>query len=272
MLGSVAEAEDIVQDVWLRWHAAAREAIDNAEAWLVAVTTRHSIDRLRAAKLQREHYAGIWLPEPQITEPPATPEEVTERADDVSVAFLMLLERLSPEARAAFLLREVFDADYPELARIIGKTEAACRQLVSRAKAQLREARPRQSVPREIHRRLLRAFAHAIEHGDFAAIHAMLSEDATLVGDGGGRVQSFPEPLFGGKRIAQLFYAAFLRYGKGVRLDLVMLNGEWAFLRFIDGKLESAQTFDIEDERIVRIQVQRNPDKLERIAARYGNA
>jgi RNA polymerase sigma-70 factor (ECF subfamily) len=143
---------------------------------------------------------------------------------------------------------------------------------VSRAKAQLREARPRQSVPREIHRRLLRAFAHAIEHGDFAAIHAMLSEDATLVGDGGGRVQSFPEPLFGGKRIAQLFYAAFLRYGKGVRLDLVMLNGEWAFLRFIDGKLESAQTFDIEDERIVRIQVQRNPDKLERIAARYGNA
>jgi RNA polymerase sigma-70 factor (ECF subfamily) len=272
MLGSVAEAEDIVQDVWLRWHAAAREAIDNAEAWLVAVTTRHSIDRLRAAKLQREHYAGIWLPEPQITEPPATPEEVTERADDVSVAFLMLLERLSPEARAAFLLREVFDADYPELARIIGKTEAACRQLVSRAKAQLREARPRQSVPREIHRRLLRAFAHAIEHGEFAAIHAMLSEDATLVGDGGGRVQSFPEPLFGGKRIAQLFYAAFLRYGKGVRLDLVMLNGEWAFLRFIDGKLESAQTFDIEDERIVRIQVQRNPDKLERIAARYGNA
>jgi RNA polymerase sigma-70 factor (ECF subfamily) len=272
MLGSVAEAEDIVQDVWLRWHAAAREAIDNAEAWLVAVTTRHSIDRLRAAKLQREHYAGIWLPEPQITEPPATPEEVTERADDVSVAFLMLLERLSPEARAAFLLREVFDADYPELARIIGKTEAACRQLVSRAKAQLREARPRQSVPREIHRRLLRAFAHAIEHGDFAAIHAMLSEDVTLVGDGGGRVQSFPEPLFGGKRIAQLFYAAFLRYGKGVRLDLVMLNGEWALLRFIDGKLESAQTFDIEDERIVRIQVQRNPDKLERIAARYGNA
>jgi len=272
MLGSVAEAEDIVQDVGLHWHAAAREALDNAAAWLVAVTTRHSIDRLRAAKLQREHYAGIWLPEPQITEPPATPEEVTERADDVSVAFLMLLERLSPEARAAFLLREVFDADYPELARIIGKTEAACRQLVSRAKAQLREARPRQSVPREIHRRLLRAFAHAIEHGDFAAIHAMLSEDATLVGDGGGRVQSFPEPLFGGKRIAQLFYAAFLRYGKGVRLDLVMLNGEWAFLRFIDGKLESAQTFDIEDERIVRIQVQRNPDKLERIAARYGNA
>ncbi|SAK69600.1 sigma-24 (FecI-like) [Caballeronia calidae] len=272
MLGSVAEAEDIVQDVWLRWHASAREAIENAEAWLVAVTTRHSIDRLRAAKVQREHYAGIWLPEPHITEPPATPEEVTERADDVSVAFLMLLERLTPEARAAFLLREIFDTDYPEVASIIGKTEAACRQLVSRAKAQLREERPRHSVPREIHRRLLHAFARAVEHGDFAAIHAMLAEDAMLVGDGGGRVPSFPQPLMGGKRIAQLFYAAFLRHGKGVRLQLVMLNQQWALLRFIDGKLESAQTYDIEDERIVAIQVQRNPEKLERIAALYGGA
>ncbi|BAN27402.1 RNA polymerase sigma-70 factor [Caballeronia insecticola] len=272
MLGSVAEAEDIVQDVWLRWHAAAREVIENAEAWLVAVTTRHSIDRLRAAKIQREHYTGIWLPEPQISEPPATPEEVTERADDVSVAFLILLERLTPEARAAFLLREVFDADYPEIANIIGKTEAACRQLVSRAKTQLREARPRRSVSREIHRRLLHAFALALEHGDFATIHAMLADDAMLVGDGGGHVQSFPEPLCGGKRIAQLFYAAFLRYGKDVRVELVMLNEQWALLRFIEGKLESAQSYEIEDDRIVRIQVQRNPEKLERIATRHGGA
>lgn len=272
MLGSVAEAEDIVQDVWLRWDAAAREAIENAEAWLVSVTTRHSIDRLRAAKIQREHYSGIWLPEPQITEPPATPEEVSERADDVSVAFLMLLERLTPEARAAFLLREVFDADYPEVARIIGKTEAACRQLVSRAKAQLREARPHRSVPREVHRRVLHTFAHALERGDFASIQALLADDAMLVGDGGGRVQSFPEPLRGGRRIAQLFYATFLRHGKDARVELVMLNGQWALLRFIEGKLESAQSYEIEDDRIVSIQVQRNPEKLERIAAIYGGA
>ncbi|MEX3933684.1 RNA polymerase sigma-70 factor [Paraburkholderia phymatum] len=271
MLGSVAEAEDIVQDVWLRWHSAAREGIDNAEAWLVAVTTRMSIDRLRAAKIQREHYTGIWLPEPLLTEPPATPEEMTERADDVSVAFLMLLERLTPEARAAFLLREVFDTDYVDIADIIGKTEAACRQLVSRAKAQLRDTRPRQAVPRETHRRLLQTFARALEGGDFASINALLAEDATLIGDGGGKVQSFPRPMLGGRRIAQLFYASSLRYKSELRVKLVMLNGEWALLRYFEGKLESAQTFETDGQRIVNIHVQRNPDKLARIVAAHGN-
>ncbi|MGE8166213.1 RNA polymerase sigma-70 factor [Paraburkholderia sp. NPDC080076] len=271
MLGSVAEAEDIVQDVWLRWHATAREAIDNAEAWLVSVTTRMSIDRLRAAKIQREHYAGIWLPEPQMTDFPATPEEATERADDVSVAFLALLERLTPEARAAFLLREVFDADYDEVAQAIGKTEAACRQLVSRAKTQLRDDRPRYVVPRETHLRLLGTFAQALQRGDFHAINALLAEDATLIGDGGGKVQSFPKPMAGGRRIAQLFYASSRRYGDELSVKLVVLNGQWALLRFIEGKLESAQSFETDGERIVRIHVQRNPDKLARIAAAHAN-
>jgi len=245
MLGSVAEAEDIVQDVWLRWHAAARDGIDNAEAWLVAVTTRMSIDRLRAAKIQREHYAGIWLPEPQISDSPATPEEVKERA-------------------------EVFDAEYGEVAAAIGKTEAACRQLVSRAKTQLRDERPRYTVPRETHHRLLRTFAQALERGDFPAINALLAEDAMLIGDGGGKVPSFPKPMVGGRRIAQLFYAACLRYGSEVTVRLVLLNEQWALLRFIEGKLESAQSFETDGERIVRILVQRNPDKLARIAAHMG--
>ncbi|MBP0590940.1 RNA polymerase sigma-70 factor [Paraburkholderia sp. LEh10] len=267
MLGSVAEAEDIVQDVWLRWHAADREGIDNAQAWLVSVTTRMSIDRLRAAKLQREHYTGIWLPEPQLTESPATPEEMTERADDVSVAFLMLLERLTPEARAAFLLREVFDTDYDDIANAIGKTEAACRQLVSRAKAQLRDERPRYTVSRETHHRLLETFARALQLGEFSAINALLAEDAILFGDGGGKVPSFPKPMVGGRRIAQLFFAACRRYRSEVRVKLVLLNGEWALLRFIEGQLESAQSFETDGNRIVRIHVQRNPDKLARIAA-----
>lgn len=192
MLASVAEAEDVVQDVWLRWHGANREEIDNAEAWLVSVTTRIAIDRLRAAKVQREHYSGFWLPEPALSEAPATPDQLAERADDLSVAFLMLLERLTPEARAAFLLREVFDAGYDEVASAIGKSEAACRQLVSRARTQLREARPRFAVSPARHRQLLTGFARALESGDFATLQALLAEDAVLIGDGGGRVPSFP--------------------------------------------------------------------------------
>ncbi|RQU87468.1 RNA polymerase sigma-70 factor [Burkholderia cenocepacia] len=268
MLGSIADAEDIVQDVWLRWHDAARDGIENAEAWLVAVTTRTSIDRLRAAKIRREHYTGIWLPEPELGESPATPEEMTERANDVSVAYLLLLERLTPEARAAFLLREVFDADYDEIADAIGKSEAACRQLVSRAKAQLRDDdRPRHIVPRETHRQLLQTFSHALAQGDFPSIQALLAEDAMLIGDGGGKVQSFPKPMVGGRRIAQLFYATWLRCGSGVEMRPVVLNGEWAMLRIIAGQLESAMAFETDGTRIVRILVQRNPDKLARIAA-----
>jgi len=271
MLGSVADAEDIVQDVWLRWHDAARDRIENAEAWLVAVTTRTSIDRLRAAKLRREHYTGIWLPEPELGESPATPEEMTERANDVSVAYLLLLERLTPEARAAFLLHEVFEFDYERIADAIGKTEAACRQLVSRARARLRdETQPRHTVPHETHRRLLQTFTHALAQGDFPSIQALLAEDAMLIGDGGGRVQSFPKPLVGGRRIAQLFYATWLRCGSGVEMRPVVLNGQWAMLRFIAGQLEAAMSFETDGTRIGRILVQRNPDKLARIAAACG--
>jgi RNA polymerase sigma-70 factor (ECF subfamily) len=168
------------------------------------------------------------------------------------------------------LLREVFDVDYEEVAQILDKTEAACRQLVSRAKTQLRDERPRNAVPREAHRRLLRTFAQALQRGDFHAIHALLAEDAMLIGDGGGKVPSFPKPMLGGKRIAQLFYAASLRYGNDLRTKLVVLNGQWALLRFLEGQLESAQTFETDGERIVAIQVQRNPDKLIRIAAAHG--
>jgi len=271
MLGSVAEAEDVVQDAWLRWDAATQQSIDNPEAWLVSVTTRLSIDRLRAARAQREHYTGIWLPEPMMTELPATPEEINERADDVSMAYLILLERLTPEARAAFLLHEVFDADYGQIAETLGKTQAACRQLVSRARTQLRDERPRFTVPHETHHHLLQTFAQVLERGDFAGINALLAEDAMLMGDGGGRVTSFPKPMLGGRRIAQLFFAASRRYKDALRIELAVLNEQWALLRFIEGQLESAQLFELDDGRITRVYVQRNPDKLARIAASYQN-
>lgn len=270
MLGSSAEAEEVVQDAWLRWHEAEQERLDSSEAWLVAVTTRLAIDRLRSAKVQREHYIGTWLPEPMLSESPATPEQELERADDVSIAFLAMLERLAPEARAAFLLREVFDADYGEVAETLGKTESACRQLVHRAKTQLQDKRPRYIVPHETQQRLMRGFAEAATRGEFAALKAMLADDAQLIGDGGGKVPSFGVPLVGAQRIAQLYLATNLRYREAVRFEVVRINGQWGLLRFIDGELESAQAIETDGERIVRIHAQRNPDKLARIVAALG--
>lgn len=270
MLGSLADAEDVMQDAWLRWHDAAHTALDSAEAWLVTVTTRLSIDRLRAAKARREDYFGFWLPEPVLTDSPATPEEIREFSDDVSVAFLTLLERLSPMARAAFLLREVFDMNYDEVARVLGRTEAGCRQLVRRARLQLREGQPRRVVSREAHRRLLVAFAEVAARGDMSAMVAMLADDVELIGDGGGIVPSFGKVLVGARRIAQLYYATARRFPGAVRIELARINGESALLRFVDGELESAQCYETDGARIVRIHVQRNPRKLARIAATWG--
>jgi RNA polymerase sigma-70 factor (ECF subfamily) len=270
MLGSVAEAEDVVQDTWLRWNEAAHGALDSAEAWLVTVTTRIAIDRLRAAKAQRTQYVGTWLPEPIVSDGPATPEQLLERADDLSMAFLAVLERLTPEARAAFLLREIFDAEYDEIAQTLGKSEAACRQLVSRAKAQVREDdRPRQAVPRETHMRLLRGFAEAAEKGNLQGLKAMLTEDVAIIGDGGGKVPSFGQPVVGGQRVAQIYFAVARRFPGAVRVEVAEVNGAPGLLRWVDGVLESVQGIEWDGERIARIHAQRNPDKLARIAAEF---
>lgn len=273
MLGSVAEAEDVVQDAWLRWHEAAPDVPANAEAWLVTVTTRLAIDRLRASKVQRAHYIGTWLPEPLVDHSPPTPEELVERAVALSLAFLTVLERLAPEARAAFLLREVFEADYAEIAATLGKSEVACRQLVHRAKEQLRDAdRPRQSVPDDQRLRLLRAFAEAAQRGDLQALKAALAEDVAIVGDGGGKVPSFGHPIVGAQRVAMLYFALCRRFPGAVRTQLVQVNGEPGLLRFVQGTLESVQAFEWADgpiARIARIHSQRNPDKLARIARAF---
>ncbi|VWX62959.1 RNA polymerase subunit sigma-24 [Burkholderiales bacterium 8X] len=272
MLGSTEEAEEVVQDVWLRWHEIhdPAAAFDKPEAWLVTTTTRLAIDRLRMAKVRREQYPGLWLPEPQLSDSPPTPEQVLGRADDISMAFLFMLERLAPEARAAFLMREVFDADYDEVASVIGKSEAACRQLVHRAKKQLREAEgPRQTVTPETHRRVMERFVAAMQTGDIAGLKSMLAPEAELLGDGGGKVPSFGKPLEGAQRIAQLFFASALRYGERQKIQLAVINETWGVLRFIDGVLESAQAFEMAGDRIVRIHVQRNPDKLARVGAAW---
>lgn len=207
MLGSVAEAEDVVQDTWLRWHDAAPQHIKNTEAWLVTVATRLAIDRLRATKAQRDHHATIGMPELPMTASPATPEQINERANDVSMAYLILLERLTSDARAAFLLHEVFDTDYCDIALTLNKTQAACRQLVSRARAKLREEKAFFSVPQETHQRLLRAFSQVLEHGDLPGIQALLAEDAVLMGEGSAQLPSLSKTSAGSWQTATLFLA-----------------------------------------------------------------
>lgn len=267
MLGTMSEAEEVVQDAWVKFQASLDSGIENIEAWLVSVTTRTAIDRLRTAKVEREHYAGLWLPEPLLADVPATPEQSLERADQISLALLLLLERLTPESRAAFLLREVFDADYGEVAQMLGKTEANCRQLVRRARQQLQEGRARQQVSQQQHSQLLTQFAQAATNGDFRALRATLADEASFIGDGGGKVTSFAHPLLGGQRIAQLFYATWLRFGGGVELRAVQVNDRMGLVRFINGALESVQSFDTEGGLISAIHVQRNPEKLARFAA-----
>ncbi len=270
MLGSLAEAEDVVQDVWLGWNDAESKHVADPEAWLVTATTRRSIDRLRLARNSREQYVGIWLPEPILTdESPATPAELQEASSDLSIAFLTVLERLAPEARAAFLLREVLDADYAEIAKTLGKSEAACRQIVHRAKSQLREERPRYVVSAEAHQHLMRRFADAWTNADFKAMKEMMAESATLVGDGGGIVTSFPKPMVGGQRIAQLLFASTLRQERGLQIKLASINGRLGVLRYFGEELESAQSYDTDGGRIVHIYVQRNPEKLRRIASHH---
>ena len=272
LLGSLAEAEDVVQDVWLRWHDTDTRHVDNAEAWLVASTTRRAIDRLRLARTHREQYVGIWLPEPVLMDDegaPSTPEQLEEAASDLSIAFLTVLERLAPDARAAFLMHEVFEADYAQIAEVVGKSQAACRQIVHRAKVQLREDRPRYHVPDDVHRRLMRRFLEALSQGDFSGMKALMAESAVLVGDGGGFVTSFPKPMVGGDRIAALLYAARLRFKQDLRHELAIINGRTGLLRYVRGELESVQSFETDGERIVNVYVQRNPEKLRLVSAHH---
>ena len=257
----------MLQDAWLRWSRTDASTLQSAEAWLVTVVTRLSIDRLRAAQAERAAYVGWWLPEPLVEGLPdeRTPESAAELAGELSVAFLYVLERLGPEERAAFLLRQVFDYDYAEIAAQLGKTEAACRQLVHRAGERVRQARTRFDVPHGVHRQLLQRFMLAAKSGDRGAIEALLSEDAQLIGDGGGKVPSFAKPLVGPFRIANLYWALYRRLGAQVVYRMALINGEPGLVRYLDGRIESAQAFVTDGQRIVAIYAVRNPDKLDGI-------
>jgi RNA polymerase sigma-70 factor (ECF subfamily) len=260
MLGSVTEAEDAVQDAWLRWQRAAG-GVEDAAAWLVRTTTRLCIDRLRAGKAEREAYRGPWLPEPLI-EPLA--EDPLERAEDVSVAFLLALERLSPLERAVFLLHDVFEEDYAAVAQALGRTEAAVRQLASRARDHVSEARPRFSVSQDHAMKLAAAFAAASAGADVSALSAMLAEDAVMVTDGGGKRKAALRVLVGRQDIIGLLQGLKWRHGTPPfeRYEMVRINGAPGLVLHLQDGPETIAFEPGADGRIAAIYAIRNPDKL----------
>ncbi len=273
LLGSRSDAEDVVQDAWLRWRGVDHATIDDATAWLVTATTRLGLDRLRAASTARRHYPGPWLPEPlQViaADPAADPAERHALADQVSLAFLALLERLGPDERAAFLLKEAFDYDYAQIGELLGHAEANCRQLVHRARTRLRAGRPRFAISREHHRRLLQRFMDASQRGDRDAISALLADNARLVSDGGGKVTAAIRPLLGAQRIAMLYWA-IARRAPPLEARIGTVNGEPAILRFAGGRLHSITLIVVDGERIAEVLNLLNPDKLPMDADRPTN-
>jgi RNA polymerase sigma-70 factor (ECF subfamily) len=262
MLGSRAEAEDVVQDTYLRWHQADRAAIENPEAWLVTAATRRAIDRLRGLKTEREAYQGPWLPEPLMNEA-APPDRHAQIASDLSIAFLALLERLAPDERAAFLLHDVFDCDYRHVARTLDRSEAACRQMVHRARERVGRDRKRFDVSEAQRAGIVRQFAAAVEARDEAALTALFVPDATWTADGGGRVPASPRAITGAARIVKLILGLTRQLARdGATLHVVAVNGEVGLCTRAGGRVRSVLAFETDDTRIVAVNVVVNPDKL----------
>jgi len=271
MLGSVAEAEDIAQETLLRAH---RELADGTEiaspkAYLTAIATRLSIDHLRSARVRREAYVGPWLPEPLLTGAEADPRidlvADAERSDELSLAFLLVLERLTPVERAVFLLREAFDYTFAEIAEVVGKTPDNCRQIAARARRHVIAARPRFEPSREAREDLAARFLAAARDGDLDGLLAMLAEDAVFTGDGGGKAAAFPEPLVGAARVAHAMRALFRQGARagGVTVTPTEVNGQPGWVaREADGAVIVVMTLEIAGGRVTGIRSIVNPDKL----------
>jgi RNA polymerase sigma factor (sigma-70 family) len=267
MLGTPSDAEDVLHDAWLRWHAHNVDALDDPEAWLVTVTTRLALDRLRRAKTERARYTGPWLPEPLVPDA-EHPEAEIERSETLTLSFLLLLERLSPEERAAFLLHEMFEYSHAEAAAILGIGEDACRQRVHRAKARLREGRPRFSVDAKAQQRMLERFVAAMARPSLESLRALFAEDAIAISDGGGVVRAILRPLHGADRLARLYMqiARNLRPYEH-RYEMVTLNNAPALLMWVGGTLSSVVWVECDGDRITAMHGLRHPDKLARLLA-----
>jgi RNA polymerase sigma-70 factor, ECF subfamily len=264
MLGSASEAEDIVQEAFLRFHreSANGTAIESPKAYLSAITTRLSIDLLRSARVRREHYVGTWLPEPIVTD--EGPQQA-ETADSLSMAFLVLLESLTPVERAVFLLREVFDYGYDEIAMVVGRSEDNCRQIAVRARRQINAKKPRFEASRKRREELAQRFFDAVTKGDTDGLVGLLAADVAAYGDGGGKAPAFPRPVYGRDRLARVMVGG-ARFG--VRLGasamrLAVINGQPGAL-FLDreGRPVLAVSLDIADDLVQTVRAVSNPEKL----------
>jgi RNA polymerase sigma-70 factor, ECF subfamily len=263
ILGSVAEAEDAVQETWLRYAASLVQPA-SAKAFLSAVVTRVSIDVLRSARVRREEYTGPWFPEPLLTDPYEDPERSAELADSVSMAALLLLERLTPPERAVFVLREVFGFGFPEIASAVGRSEAACRQLAVRARRHMDAGRPRFEADRGEREKLAARFFGALREGDVDGMRELLAADASLAGDGGGKAPALARSITGTEKVARVLASVFPWL---VRIDVTLepreVNGQpGAIFRDRDNKVLFTWTLDVLDGRIQAIRSVINPDKL----------
>lgn len=262
MMGTRADAEDIVQEAYIRWHNADRDDIDTPDAWLTTVVTRLSIDRLRKASVQRETYIGPWLPEPLIVDQSVSPELHAEIESDVSLAFMVMLERLSPLERAVFLLHDVFDLAHPEIARVVAKSDQAVRQIVSRARSRVRSEGVRFEADEASRLGLIHKFINASYAGDAQTLMSIFADDIALTSDGGGKVNAAKKIIYGSKRLANLLTVAVGKFEGRLTAYLVSLNGEPGLLEFADGVPLAATTFSIEGGRITAFYRVMNPDKL----------
>ncbi|MFT3811012.1 MAG: RNA polymerase sigma factor SigJ [Micropepsaceae bacterium] len=267
MLGERGAAEDVVQETWLRWAKTDTATINNPAAWLTRAASRLAIDALRKAKARREDYIGPWLPEPEVA-PFDEEDSEDDRAERVSLGFLHVLERLSPDERAAFILHDAFDCGYDEIAVALNKTEIACRKLVSRARERVRSGRPRFETDSAQQQRVLMTFLSAARTGDTAAMKALLTSDAVVYSDGGGKVRAALRPLVGPDDAVHVLSSVARKYAAVfANIREVSVNGQYGLAVELEGALNTIYTADIEDGRIARLFILRNPDKLERAEA-----
>ena len=266
MLGTRADAEDMVQEAYLRWHRADIERIQAPQAWLVTAITHLCIDRLRVARTERETYVGPWLPEPIAGEAAPAADAGSELASDLSVAFLVVLERLAPEERAAFLLHDVFESEYADIAGILGKSETTCRQIVHRARQRVRQDRPRFKVSESARNRLLEQFLGALRTENQATLLSLLAPDATWTSDGGGKAKAARKVVHGSELVSRFALGIWRRYLARLTYRVLTINGEAGLVAFSGARPVWVLTIETDGVRVLAAYSVVNPDKLKGIA------